>query len=117
MTVESAKPACIIGDQREGLVHHLSPPDSKIALFRSLFRGRDDVYARRFENRKNGKAGYAPACGNEWAPGFCEKPRIRCTACPNQHFLHVTDNVVRWHLTGHDDSARDFVMGIYPLLR
>src|SRR6266513_6189926 len=38
-----------------------SPPDAKIKLFRSLFRGREDVYPRRFENRKTGKAGYAPA--------------------------------------------------------
>ena len=107
----------ITRDQPDGLVHHLSPPESKIALFRSLFRGRDDVYPRRFENRKTGKSGYSPACGNEWVPGLCEKPRIKCAACPNQRFLPVTDQVVRWHLSGHDDSGRDFVMGVYPLLR
>ena len=45
----------------------LSPPEAKIALFRSLFRGREDVYARRFENLRTGKTGYAPACGNEWS--------------------------------------------------
>jgi hypothetical protein len=56
-----------------------SPPEAKIALFRSLFRGRDDVYARRFESRRTGKSGYAPACGNEWVRGVCEKPRIKCT--------------------------------------
>jgi hypothetical protein len=44
-------------------VNHLSSPEDKIALFRSLFRGRDDVYPRRFENRKTGKSGYSPACG------------------------------------------------------
>src|SRR5881227_1927953 len=38
----------------------------KIALFRSLFRGRDDVFPRRWENSKTGKSGYAPACHNEW---------------------------------------------------
>jgi superfamily II DNA or RNA helicase/very-short-patch-repair endonuclease len=104
-------------NQEDGPVHHLSPPESKIALFRSLFCGRDDVYPRRFENRRTGKSGYSPACGNEWAPGLCEKPRIRCAACLNQHFLPVTDQVVRWHLSGHDDGGRDFVMGVYPLLR
>ena len=103
--------------QQPGAVHHLSPPESKIALFRSLFRGRDDVYPRRFENQKTGKSGYAPACGNEWTRGLCEKPRIKCGACPNQHFLPVTDQVVRWHLSGHDDSGHDFAMGVYPLLR
>src|ERR1035441_11124400 len=54
-----------------------SSPDAKIALFRSLFRGRDDVYPRRFESRRTGKSGYAPACGNEWIHGICEKPRIK----------------------------------------
>ena len=43
-------------------VHHRSDSDDKVALFRSLFRGRDDVYPRRFESRKTGKSGYAPAC-------------------------------------------------------
>ncbi len=113
----SAEPVSITGDRLRGLVHHLSPPEYKIALFRSLFRGRDDVYPRRFENRMTGKSGYAAACGNEWAPGLCEKPRIKCAACTNQRFLPVTDQVVRWHLSGHDDSGREFVMGVYPLLR
>jgi superfamily II DNA or RNA helicase/very-short-patch-repair endonuclease len=103
--------------QSDGIVHHQSSPESKIALFRSLFRGRDDVYPRRFESRKSGKSGYSPACGNEWMPGLCEKPRIKCALCPNQHFLPITDQVVRWHLSGRDDSGRDFVMGVYPLLR
>ena len=117
MTAHAAEPVSITTDQNVGLVHHLSPPESKIALFRSLFRGRDDVYPRRFESRKTGKSGYQPACGNEWAAGLCEKPRIKCAACVHQHFLPVTDHVIRWHLSGHDDSGRDFVMGIYPLLR
>jgi superfamily II DNA or RNA helicase/very-short-patch-repair endonuclease len=103
--------------QSDGIVHHQSSPESKIALFRSLFRGRDDVYPRRFESRKSGKSGYSTACGNEWMPGLCEKPRIKCALCPNQHFLPITDQVVRWHLSGRDDSGRDFVMGVYPLLR
>lgn len=98
-------------------IDRLSPPESKIALFRSLFRGRDDVYARRFESRRTGKSGYSPACGNEWLSGVCEKPRIKCTACPHQRFLPVTDDAVRWHLSGHDNAGRDFVMGVYPLLR
>jgi len=100
-----------------GQVHHRSPPEAKIALFRSLFRGRDDVYPRRFESRKTGKSGYQPACGNEWVAGVCEKPRIKCAACLHQHFLPVTEQVVRWHLSGQDDSGRDFVMAVYPMLR
>ena len=60
------------------LVSQTSPPHDKIALFRSLFRGRDDVYPRRFESRRTGKSGYQPACANEWVRGLCEKPRIKC---------------------------------------
>jgi very-short-patch-repair endonuclease len=89
----------------------------KIALFRSLFRGREDVYPRRFESRKTGRAGYQPACGNEWIRGVCEKPRVKCSDCPNQRFLPVTDEVVRWHLSGRDGAGHDFVMGVYPMLR
>ena len=51
-------------DPSDGFVHHHSSPEAKIALFRSLFRGRDDVYPRRFESRKSGKSGYQPVCAN-----------------------------------------------------
>lgn len=56
-------------------IDRLSPADAKIRLFRALFRGREDIYARRFESRKTGKSGYAPACANEWVRGVCEKDR------------------------------------------
>jgi hypothetical protein len=102
---------------RADLVNLTSPPQAKIALFRSLFRGREDVYPRRFESRKTGKAGYAPACANEWVRGICEKPRIKCAECPNRRFLPVTDDVIRWHLSGHDDEGQPFVAGVYPLLQ
>ena len=90
--------------------------EAKIALFRSLFRGREDVYPRRFESRKTGKSGYAPACANEWVRGVCEKPRIKCAECPNRRFLPVTDDVIRWHLSGRDADGQPFVAGVYPLL-
>src|SRR5918996_6655687 len=82
------------------LVDRHAPAEEKIALFRSLFCGREDVYPRRFESRKTGKSGYAPACANEWVPGICEKPRIRCAECPNRRFLPVTDDVIRWDPSG-----------------
>ncbi len=104
-------------DQIETFVHLQSTSQAKIALFRSLFRGRDDVYARRFESRKTGKAGYAPACGNEWIRGVCEKPRIKCSDCSHQRFLPVTDEVIRCHLSGRDDAGQTFVAGVYPMLR
>lgn len=93
-----------------------SPPAAKIGLFRSLFRGREEVYARRFESRKTGRAGYSPVCGNEWVKGVCGKPKLRCADCAHQHWLPVTDEVVAWHLTGHDAQGQPFVMGIYPML-
>jgi superfamily II DNA or RNA helicase/very-short-patch-repair endonuclease len=98
-------------------VNQASSPEEKIALFRSLFRGRDDVYPRRFENRKTGRSGYAPACANEWIRGVCEKPRIKCADCPNRRFLPVTDDVIHWHLSGTDAEGQPFVAGVYPLLQ
>jgi len=100
-------------DRPVGPVNNHSPPAAKIALFRSLFRGREDIYPRRFESRKTGKSGYQPACANEWARGLCDKRAVRCAECPNRRFLPVTDEVVRWHLSGRDDTGRDFVMGVY----
>ncbi len=97
-------------------IHHHSSPEDKITLFRSLFRGRDDVYPRRFESRKTGKSGYAPACANEWVKGVCEKPKIKCAECPNRRFLPVTDEVIRCHLSGQDGNGWDFTMGVYPML-
>jgi len=85
-------------DAKDDLVHRLSAPESKIALFRSLFRGRDDVYPRRFESRKTGKCGYQPACANEWARSICEKPRVKCADCQHRSFFPVTDDVIRWNL-------------------
>lgn len=96
-----------------------SAQDDKIALFRRLFRGREDVYPRRFESLRTGKSGYQPACRNEWVKGVCEKPRIRCEDCTRRAFLPVTDEVIRNHLTGvdpQDKSGRDFTIGVYPML-
>ncbi len=98
------------------VVDSQSPPAVKIALFRSLFRGRDDVYPRRFDSRRTGKSGYAPACANEWVRGICEKPRIKCADCPHRRFLPITDDVIRWHLSGRDDTGQPFVAGVYPML-
>ena len=97
-------------------VHHGSPPEQKIALFRSLFRGREDVYPRRFESRSSGKSGYSPVCANEWATGVCEKPRVKCATCQHRNFLPVTDDVIHQHLVGADAQGGDFVAGVYPML-
>ena len=41
-------------------VHMRSTPEEKICLFRSLFRGREDVFARRWYSMQKEKGGYAP---------------------------------------------------------
>lgn len=96
-----------------------SPTTDKVALFRSLFAGRPDVFPVRWQNQKTGRSGYAPACANEWAKGICGKPQIKCGECPNQAFIPVSDVMMEKHLRG-DDSPRpfagDFVAGVYPLL-
>ncbi len=87
-----------------------SPTSDKIAIFRSLFNGREDVYPKRWENAGKGKAGYALVCSNEWKPGVCRKPKVRCGACPNQAFVPITDEAVEAHLRGHH------TLGVYPML-
>jgi hypothetical protein len=117
-----------------------SPAQAKVALFRSLFRGREDVHARRFESPKTGKSGYALACANEWVRCICRKPQIKCADCAHRQFLPMTDEVIYWHLSGHEPArpsearipegaaarcsvdrerrplVRPFVAGVYPLL-
>lgn len=97
-------------------VTNASTPSEKIALFRSLFRGREEVWARRFENVRTGRAGYMPVCGNDWVKGICGKPRMKCGDCPNQRWLPMTDEVIRNHLTGFDADGRALVAGVYPML-
>lgn len=90
----------------------------KVKLFRDLFKGRDDVYPKRWENSKTGKSGYSPACSNEWKPNVCEKPRIKCGDCQYRSFLPVSDQVVTNHLAGSDNprnQSASFVIGVYPL--
>ena len=102
-------------------MNNRSSPDSKIALFRHLFRGREDVYARRFESRKTGASGYQPACANEWVKGVCTKgsgkAKVKCAVCPNRSLLAVTDDVILKHLSGRDERGKDFVIGLYPMFR
>jgi superfamily II DNA or RNA helicase len=82
----------------------------KVRLFRSLFRGREDIFPTRFVSAKTGKSGYAPACRNKFVRGVCELPKVKCGDCPNQAFMPFDDPAVVGHLTGR------YVMGVYPLL-
>jgi superfamily II DNA or RNA helicase len=83
---------------------------SKLRLFRDLFRGREDVFAVRWENHDRSRSGYSPRCAHEWQGGVCGKPKIRCGDCVNQAFVALDDRQVLAHLQGRH------VIGIYPLL-
>jgi len=85
-------------------------PNQKAELFRGLFRGRQDVYAVRWESSSNGRSGYAVACANEWVQGICQKPRIKCGECPHKKFKPLDFSAVYDHLSGKH------VAGLYPLL-
>ena len=87
-----------------------SSTQEKVTLFRNLFRGRDDVYALRWQSSSSGRSGYAPACANEWRPGLCEKPRISCRDCNHRELLPLSDAAIYGHLAG------EHTIGLYPLL-
>ena len=74
--------------------------EEKIDLFLSLFGARRSVYPKLWINLKKGSKGYSPACGNEWVHGLCEKPRVKCSDCPNQNFPTLDHSAVHSHLTG-----------------
>lgn len=99
--------------------HARFSPGEKIRIFMSLFRGREDVFPKRWDNAKTGKSGYAPACRNEWMKGVCGKPQIKCGECPNQAFIPVNADIARKHLAGDGAGAyvRDHTKGVYPILQ
>ena len=90
-------------------VTNLSSPDAKLALFRRLFRGREDVYAVRWERGE--KSGYSPASIMDWPAIRDAKPEDRKkVARKTRSLLPLTDEVVRQHLEGKA------TIGVYPLL-
>lgn len=97
-------------------VHRYSPSDKKIDLFMSLFKGREDVYAKRWESQKTGKSGYQPVCANEWLVALCDKRKFACHDCPNRNLSPIDIHAVEKHLRGDEAHACD-VIGIYPLLK
>src|SRR5277367_6595497 len=103
-------------EQDAGPIHMHSTGEMKIALFRRLFMGRADVFPVRWENAKTARSGYSPACANEWRHGVCGKPKVKCSACPNQAFISVDDASIERHLRGASPEGTPFVMGVYPML-
>lgn len=102
-----SKPAKSIPDEEN--ISQLSL-EQRIKLFRNIFRGREDVYARLWISKRTGKSGYSPVCKNEWAKGICNKLIVKCSECPNRELSPLIDDVIRKHLEG------GCIVGIYPLL-
>ena len=86
-------------------------PAEKIRLFMSLFRGRDDLYAKRWESKGGTKFGYTPVCLNERKSGLCRKFSVKCSACEHRLYVPLGEEAIEAHLRG------DFVAGVYPLLQ
>ena len=89
----------------ESLITKNSPGKDKIDLFLALFKGRVDVCAKRWKN----KPGYSPYCYNDFKPGICNKPKIKCTECKNSLFAPLDEEQIKNHLLGK------YVLGLYPM--
>ena len=107
--VEAVKSPCI-SNTPPTFVTNDSTNDEKLALFQAMFRAREDVYARRWESKDRKKAGYVPACRNEWVRGLCDKPRVKCADCKNRELIPLDRTIFARHLAGKD------VIGVYPML-
>lgn len=87
-----------------------SPIRSQIALFRNLFRGREDVYPVRWR-AKDGRAGYAPKAQRDWEAYMAARPEDRkAVDRRTRKLLPLTDEAVAGHLNGAE------TIGVYPLL-
>jgi len=98
---------------RNGINNNSGSAD-KINLFMSLFKGRNDLYAKRWYSTKTGKSGYSPVCKNEWKRQVCNKPKIKCNVCTNRQLAELNEKVIEEHLRGNNQNCRD-VIGVYPM--
>jgi len=91
-------------------VDDTSSNKEKVELYLSLFRGREDVCAKRWVSNKTGNVGYSPYCLNEWISGLCgKKDRIKCSKCQNKKFIGLDKNTLRKHFKGEE------TLGLYPV--
>ena len=86
-----------IFEQAPGAVDASSPPTAKVAFFRALFRTRDDVYAHRWENRRDGRSGWMPAVRGG---------RLKGIPAAEREYLPLTEKVVHDHLAGYERQRR-----------
>ena len=108
-------------EEKDGVYSPLTFPsvklsiEERVAIFHSLFKGREDVYARRWFSKTTGKSGYQPVCINEWRRGVCDKKKFKCADCPNRHFAPLTYQDLYRHLEGKDENCCD-VVGLYAIM-
>ena len=96
---------------REGRNPGVATAEQRIALFRSLFRGRDDVYAIRWES-DDGRSGYMPKADRDWKSYLRAKDENRKKVDRlTRKYRQLTDDAVRGHLVG------EHTIGLYPLLQ
>lgn len=95
-------------NEAASMINNHSETKEKIELFMLLFRARNDVYAKRWQN-KEGKSGYTPVCANEWKPGVCGKPKIKCADCSCKSYGTLDERAIEEHLRGN------VVIGVYPM--
>ena len=75
----------------------------------SSFRGREDVYARRWE--KDDKSGYSPAYDFNWNEFMAHKRRGGSMKdFENKKLLPLNEEIIKRHLFGQH------VIGVYPIL-
>ena len=91
-----------------GAVTAESSAEVKIALFRRLFRGREDVYARRWVSRA-GRTGWSPAEADPFNKSIPDSDRT---------FYPLNDHVIYQHLSRQDGASErdDLHAGLYPML-
>ncbi len=95
---DSQKPVILLGQPT--LMKTPESNEEKADLFLTLFRGRENIYPKRWENTKTGKQGYSPVCENEWVKPICDKPKIKCADCNHQKFSALNSSAVASHLRG-----------------
>lgn len=100
----------VIATSTDASINNQSSSEDKVQLFRSLFQGREDVFAIRWVGKDN-KSGYSPACYNDWKHVVCGKyKKISCANCENRKLIPLDDKQIYRHLSG------EIIIGIYPLL-
>ncbi len=81
----------------------------QLQLFVSLFKGRQDVFAKRWEAKD--KSGYTPAYNIDWNQYALHKTTGGSLKdYPHKSYIRLSDSAIRDHLEGK------VIIGIYPLL-